>query len=125
MVRIRNTEFALAHVLSDLHNVEVLGAGLWVFNPGRLMRPKLPWSPNGSGEHAAVGSRQAEESHGDALTASCAREHEGHCLLSLPGSLSLGKLDEQLLGLNLDARDVSLDDFSVVSGRLQFEMLPN
>src|SRR6266481_4702535 len=41
------------------------------------------------------------------------------------GRLCSGKVDDQLLRPDLDARDVGLDEATVVNRRRRFEMLPN
>ena len=72
--------------------------------------------------------RQAQESHGVALMVSCATGHGGSSPLCARLRLvfsGLGKLDDQLLRLDLDPRNVSADEAAVVNRCRRFEMLPN
>ena len=71
------------------------------------------------GRACCGGSPAGRRSHGAALMVSCAMGHAGccrRCPLTI-GRLCSGKLDDQLLRLDLDARDVGVDEAAVVNRR--------
>ncbi len=74
------------------------------------------------------GRSRAGESHGAALMVSCATGHEACLSPSLALTIDLlrwCKLDDQLLRLDLDARNVGVDEAPVVNRLRWLEMLPN
>ena len=85
-------------------------------------------SPNGSDERVAAASdagKRISRRRVDGVLC------HGTCRVLSPsrplaiGLLCLGKLDDQLLRLDLDARNVGVDEAAVVNRLRQFEMLPN
>src|ERR1700692_4434597 len=92
------------------------------------MRPRWRDFPNGSAGRVAATFHQGQEWHGVALILSFAKtDLKGGvgCRLLAIASLCFGKLDDQLLRLNLDSCDVSLDEAPVVNLLRWSEMLAN
>jgi hypothetical protein len=84
---------------------------------GRSMRPRWRDFPNVAAGRVAATFHQGQESHGAALILLLPRYLKGgvECRLLAIASLCFGKLDDQLLRLNLDSCDVSMDQAPVVN----------